>query len=293
MNYTGRFAPSPTGLLHFGSLLAALASYLDARAHQGRWLLRIEDLDPPREHPEARHRIPATLERFGLLWDGDIVYQSDRHDAYRQVIEQLITDGYAYRCSCSRKQIQQRSGSTKYDGYCKAHPPAASELAAIRVTTASDLLTLDDPIQGRFEFDLASESGDYVIHRKDGLFSYQLAVVVDDQWQQISHVVRGCDLLEETPRQQWLQQLLEYNAIAYSHLPVANNAQGQKLSKQNLAEPLNDAAPVQQLFSALQFLGQQPNAALLKANKETLLAWAIEHWQLPQIPKQRAITWQD
>lgn len=290
MTYIGRFAPSPTGLLHFGSLLAALAGYLDARAQQGRWLLRIEDLDPPREHPEARYRIPRALETFGLHWDGDIVFQSERLHHYEQALAELSERQLAYRCSCSRKQVQQRTGLNVYDAWCQQNPPDADRAAAWRASHQHRVIQFNDGIQGPQQYALA-ETGDFVIRRKDDLFAYQLAVVVDDALQGITHVMRGSDLLDETPRQLYLQQLLGYHSPHYSHIPVANNAAGQKLSKQNLARPLDEDRPVPQLLAALDFLGQQPPAELTDASLDELLHWAIAHWRPDHIARQRAIVW--
>ncbi|MBY4678290.1 tRNA glutamyl-Q(34) synthetase GluQRS [Marinobacterium arenosum] len=292
MSYIGRFAPSPTGLLHFGSLLAALASYLDARARQGRWLLRIEDLDPPREHPGARIVIPQTLERFGLHWDGPISYQSDRLHHYQQALEQLLEQQSAYRCDCSRSAIQKRTGSNLYDRYCLLQPPHEQQQCAIRVHVDSRSLAFDDQIQGPQQYRLDQDSGDFVIRRKDGLFAYQLAVVVDDYLQGISHVVRGCDLLDETPKQIRLQRLLGYPQPHYCHIPVASNAAGQKLSKQTFAAPLDDQQPVPQLLAALRFLGQRPDSTLTDARAEELLSWAVENWRPEQIPRRPSIHWQ-
>lgn len=291
VTYIGRFAPSPTGLLHFGSLLAALAGYLDARAHQGRWLLRIEDLDPPREHPDARLQIPQTLADFGLHWDGDILFQSDRLSHYQAALDQLYQQQRAYRCDCSRKQIQQRSGSTAYDGHCRQQPPASTTASAWRSITRGINTAFDDGIQGPQRCCL-DDGGDFVIKRKDGLFAYQLAVVVDDAFQQISHIVRGCDLLEETHRQRHLQQQLGFRHPHYSHIPVASNATGQKLSKQNLAQPLDSSRPVPQLIEALRFLGQQPPPELQHASLDELLHWATTHWQQACVPRQPAIIWE-
>ncbi len=291
MTYIGRFAPSPTGLLHFGSLLAALAGYLDARAHQGRWLLRIEDLDPPREYPTARLQIPRTLADFGLHWDGDILFQSDRLRHYQTALDQLHQQQRAYRCDCSRKQIQQRSGTTVYDGHCRQQPPTTETASAWRAITDDASTAFDDGVQGPQRCQL-SEGGDFVIKRKDGLFAYQLAVVVDDAFQQISHIVRGCDLLEETHRQLHLQQQLGFAQPYYSHIPVASNGVGQKLSKQNLAQPLDNSRPVPQLIEALHFLGQQPPPELHDASLDELLSWAATHWHQAQIPRQPAIIWE-
>lgn len=284
MDYVGRFAPSPTGLLHFGSLLAAVASYLDARAHDGQWLLRIEDLDPPREHAGARNSFPTTLEAFGLCWDGELTLQSERHGLYQDALQTLLQQGDAYRCSCSRKALLERSGSTLYDGYCRTRKITQEHDAAIRVVSPARAIGFLDLIQGVQHFDLEADGGDFVVLRKDGLFAYQLAVVVDDHLQGITHVVRGCDLLTETPKQIYLQERLGYATPRYAHIPVAANSQGQKLSKQTYAQALDLSNPVPQLIDALDFLNQQPPPELTYASVEELLRWATAHWRMEEIP---------
>lgn len=284
MEYVGRFAPSPTGLLHFGSLLAALASYLDARANNGRWLLRIEDLDPLREQPGASNSFPVTLEAFGLTWDGELSLQSERHEYYQNALDRLLDLGDAYRCSCSRKQVQERSGGIIYDGFCKRDAPDEVADAAVRVKCPTEATRFLDLIQGPQNFDLANSSGDFVVLRKDGLFAYQLAVVVDDHLQGITHVVRGSDLLPETPKQIHLQDLLGYSAPRYAHIPVAANPEGQKLSKQTFASALDLEHPVPQLIEALFFLNQAPDQALIDASVTELLKWAVTNWKMEQVP---------
>lgn len=283
MNYVGRFAPSPTGLLHFGSLLAALASYLDARANDGDWLLRIEDLDPPREHAGACASFPTTLEAFGLYWDGELTYQSERHAYYQDALQRLLENGDAYRCGCSRKQLLERSGSTVYDGYCIEKSPSPDKDAAIRVRCPDTATRFLDLIQGPQTFDLPNTAGDFVVFRKDGLFAYQLAVVVDDYLQGITHVVRGSDLLPETPKQIHLQDLLGIDPPRYAHIPVAANSDGQKLSKQTYATALNLEHPVPQLIEALHFLNQSPDPALVDACVDELLKWAVTNWKMEQV----------
>ncbi|MGB0467375.1 MAG: tRNA glutamyl-Q(34) synthetase GluQRS [Pontibacterium sp.] len=286
MKYTGRFAPSPTGPLHFGSLLAALASFLDARAHQGRWLLRIEDLDPAREQPGASDSFPRVLETFGLYWDDACTLQSERLEFYQEILNTLLSQGDAYPCSCSRKAVQARSGSAIYDRYCLEHPVNNQKQAAIRVHCPDAPICFEDRIQGHCCFDLQQHSGDFVVLRKDGLFAYQLAVVVDDHLQGITHVVRGSDLLSETPKQIHLQQKLALNSPRYAHIPVITNAQGQKLSKQTFAPALDLANPVPQLIKALDCLNQQPDPALGDASTEELLQWATGHWSPGNLPPQ-------
>lgn len=282
MSYIGRFAPSPTGPLHFGSLLAALSSFLDARANDGIWLLRIEDLDPPREHPGVKDQFPDVLEAFGLYWDDELSFQSERLEHYQIVLQQLLEQFQAYPCSCSRKQIIERCDSIIYDRHCLSIPPNTTDKNAIRVKTQDALISFRDIIQGPHAYDL-NRTGDFVIFRRDGLFAYQLAVTVDDYLQGVTHVVRGSDLLDETARQIHLQQILGYPTPAYAHIPVATNADGQKLSKQTYAPALNTTDPVPVLFEALKFLDQNPPASLLKASRSELLEWAIEHWNIRKI----------
>ena len=295
--YTGRFAPSPTGELHFGSLLAALASYLDARAHQGKWLLRIEDLDPPREQPGVKLQFASIMETFGLHWDAEITFQSQRLEHYQQALDQLLDQSHAYLCGCSRKQLQQRSGSTIYDRYCSpqsTHPSSKAEApAAVRADCGplNHISRFEDLIQGPQALAMR-EIGDFVIYRKDGLFAYQLAVVVDDYLQGISHVVRGSDLLDETHRQLRLQHLLGYPHPIYAHIPVASNAAGQKLSKQTYARALDCDNPRPQLIAALEFLGQQPPPELNDGSVEEIIRWAIGHWQRNTIPAVQHQLWE-
>lgn len=288
MDYIGRFAPSPTGPLHFGSLLAALASFLDARRHAGRWLVRIEDIDPPREVPGACDSILFTLERFGLHWDGPVVKQSQRHALYHTTLNGLLSAGLAYRCNCSRQQIIKRSGSPLYDGHCYHNPPPTDATCAIRSRCPTDI-PFSDRILGPQQFPMQCE--DFVIFRRDGLVAYQLAVTVDDAAQQVNHIVRGSDLLDSTPKQLHLQRQLGYLSPTYAHIPVATNSQGQKLSKQTYAQALDDRQPAAQLYNALQFLGQQPPKTLIHSPPSELLRWATEHWMIDQIPAQTAIEW--
>lgn len=287
--YIGRFAPSPTGPLHMGSLICALASYLDAKARHGRWLLRIEDLDPPREQAGASEAILRTLQAFGLQWDGEVWYQSQRHEAYRQAIAQLPAE-HLFKCQCSRKMLQ--TADSVYPGTCRSRSYDAVRDAPgigqkthynLRVRVPAEQLNFNDRIQGVQHFDLQQEVGDFVIQRKDGLFAYQLAVVVDDFAQGITHVVRGSDLLDSTPRQIYLQQLLNLPTPVYAHHPVLTNAAGQKLSKQTLAVAITPDKPLATLRQALCFLNQ---AALPDSiqSVDAALQYAISHWQIKRIP---------
>lgn len=292
--YRGRFAPSPTGPLHFGSLIAAIGSALQAHSLGGEWLLRIEDLDPPREMPGATDAILRTLEHYGFEWDGPVSYQSQRHEAYLDALAQLRRDGRSYRCGCSRKQIAeeaQRLGlpTGVYPGSCRSTAISRHQRHATRLLIPEGELGFDDPIQGHFSQQLEREVGDFVLRRADGLFAYQLAVVVDDAEQGITEVVRGSDLLDNTPRQIALQRALGLPTPRYLHLPVVLNAQGQKLSKQNLAPPLDDNRPLPSLWQALAFLGQQPPAELLEGELDSLWQWAFENWQRENIPRKLAL----
>ena len=220
--YIGRFAPSPTGPLHFGSLVAAVGSFLEARSHQGQWLVRIEDLDPPRTVPGAAAEILTTLEQHQLQWDGEVVYQSERSHHYQQALELLESRQRIFGCHCSRSSLK---GEPVYPGRCH-HAALSLEQHAVRVRTEVRTIHFEDHWQGEQRWELASEIGDFVIRRADGLFSYQLAVVVDDHLQGVTDVVRGSDLLDSTPRQIWLQQQLGYPTPHYGHLPIASNAEG-------------------------------------------------------------------
>lgn len=282
MSYIGRFAPSPTGPLHFGSLLAALASFLDARAHEGEWLLRIEDLDPPREQPGVKEQFPLLLETYGLYWDGELSLQSERLEFYAPVLQELLDSQNAYRCSCSRKEIVQRCENLVYDQHCLMHPPEADANTAIRIKSNGTLISFRDIIQGPHAYNLTS-TGDFVVFRRDGFYSYQLAVTIDDYLQGITHIVRGSDLLDETAKQIHLQQLLGYPTPAYAHIPVATNSEGQKLSKQTFAPALDTTDPIPVLFKALQFLDQEPPRELLYASRDELLEWAITNWDIRKI----------
>ncbi|MGB9428670.1 MAG: tRNA glutamyl-Q(34) synthetase GluQRS [Gammaproteobacteria bacterium] len=283
-SYRGRFAPSPTGLLHFGSLVAALGSFLEARTHDGEWLLRMEDLDPPRKQSGAADAILRSLEAFGLHWDGPLLYQHARLDAYEAATRRLLATGLAYPCACSRREIAD-SGlwgleGPVYPGTCRSGLPAGKPARAIRLQVPSDeTFVFADALQGNIHQNLATESGDFVIRRADGYFAYQLAVVLDDAFQGVTHVVRGADLLLSTPRQLYLQRLLGLPVPFYMHLPVAMDADGEKLSKQTGAMSLDKKSSPLILFQALQFLEQSPPLELRGAAPLELLQWAIHHWQ--------------
>lgn len=284
--YIGRFAPTPSGYLHFGSLVAALASYLDARAAGGRWLLRMEDLDPPREAPGAQDAILNTLASYGLEWDGELVRQSDRHAEYAALVKRLLQQGLAYACTCSRKQLAGHGGI--YPGACRDAGHAEHD-AAIRLRVPQLEYRFVDRVQGEFGQQLGREVGDFVIRRRDGLFAYQLAVVLDDAWQGVTDVVRGADLLDSTPRQLYLQELLGLPQPRYLHVPLIIQPDGHKLGKSYRSPPLpaEQAGPL--LLRALRALGQQAPAELQGAAPAELLAWGIAHWDASRIPRSRTL----
>ncbi len=291
--YRGRFAPSPTGPLHVGSLLAAVGSYLQARAQGGAWHVRIEDLDPPRELPGAADAILRTLDALGLHWDGEVVYQSRRHEAYRAALEALEKIGALYPCTCTRREIADSSltgvDGPVYPGTCRAGIAPGRTARAWRVRTDSAPIVFTDRWQGRSERRLDLHTGDFVVRRADGLYAYQLAVVVDDAALGVTEVVRGIDLLESTSRQIHLQRLLGLPAPAYAHLPVVVNARQEKLSKQTGAAAIetNDALPL--LYRVLTLLRQAPPAEALEGEMEALWRWAIAHWRPEVIASLRTI----
>jgi glutamyl-Q tRNA(Asp) synthetase len=284
--YRGRFAPSPTGPLHFGSLVAAVGSYLSARRAGGDWLLRIEDLDPPRTVAGSADQILAALEAFGFEWQGPVVHQSRRSGAYQHALEKLKIARLAFDCTCSRAEIEAaqpldraRSDELYYPGWCRTGRRAPERAASVRFRTENSAVSFVDQIQGPITIDVAQEVGDFVIRRRDGLYAYQLAVVVDDADAGITHVVRGADLLNSTPRQILLQQALGLETPEYAHLPVATDRNGIKLSKSAGAAGIDLRHTGQELWRALHFLRQQPPSELRLVAPSLLWTWAIEHWQ--------------
>ncbi len=277
--YRGRFAPSPTGPLHFGSLVAATASYLEARRHGGQWLLRMEDTDTPRCSATAAEAIVRVLFELGFRWDGEVEYQSQRTELYRKELQRL--GPHVFACTCSRKEISE-SAEGRYPGTCRNGIEAGKPVRAIRLRVADQILEFEDDLQGRYRANLEHDPGDFVLLRPGtGIFSYQLAVVVDDEAQGVTHVVRGADLLDSTPRQIYLQQLLGYRHLKYMHVPVAIGPDGEKLSKQTLAPALDAGEPHRLLDQALRFLGHEPPVGL---SLETLWGWASSHWDAANIP---------
>lgn len=293
-NYIGRFAPSPTGLLHIGSLLTALASYADARANRGKWLVRMEDLDPPREMPGAAAHILNTLEAFGFEWDGEVVWQSRRHSLYRDALGRLKEKGLLYPCYCSRKDWQaaaaQGADGFVYNGRCRRPEdrPHTDKPPAWRIRVNDETIGFDDGIVGHYAQNLARDIGDFVLLRADGFWAYQLAVVADDADQGITHIVRGQDLLVSTPRQIYLQRCLGFVTPHYAHLPLLVNKHGQKWSKQTLAPALDENHKEQLLRQVLQYLNLPPAPEV--SRPQALLSWAIEHWQPHKIPIHDIVT---
>lgn len=288
--YIGRFAPSPTGPLHFGSLVAAAASYLQAKSNDGRWLLRIEDIDPPREQPGAAESIIVALERYGFEWDGDVSYQSHSHAAHDEALNSLLARDIAYPCGCSRRDLATAPRGplgTIYPGTCRSGCDASEY--AIRIRTDNSEVRFDDALQGVIGQRLECESGDFVIRRRDSLIAYQLAVVVDDESQGVTEIVRGIDLIDSTPRQLWLQHLLGYRKSDYMHIPVITHANGDKLSKLTGAPGISLQAIGDTLIRALEALKQQPPADLAQSSPDAIWSWAIEHWQPKVLMQLKAI----
>jgi glutamyl-Q tRNA(Asp) synthetase len=285
--YRGRFAPSPTGPLHFGSLVAAMGSYLDARAQNGQWLVRIEDIDPPREKKGATDDILRTLEAFGLEWDEEILCQSSRLDIYQDVAHDLFQRNLAYPCTCSRKEVAEDAlpgvEGPIYPGFCRnGHNPDRNS-HALRIKTEPGSVSFIDRISGTFSQDLVKEVGDFIIRRSDGLTAYQLAVVVDDAFQGVTHVVRGADLLLSTPRQIQLQRLLALPEPNYAHLPLVLDEGGKKLSKQSSAHPVENRNPLPALLAAFRFLGQ-PAPEEQPSGIREFWEWAIARWDTGRVP---------
>ncbi len=282
--YIGRFAPSPTGPLHFGSLVSALASYLDAKANSGQWLVRMEDLDPPREQAGAASAILQCLDEHGLHWDGDVIYQSQRSDAYQACLDALLQAGLAYPCTCSRQDLTTMNGI--YDGRCRTRQLDSNQICSLRLKLydlpdrhTSDIIQFEDLVQGTQRQNLRTQAGDQILKRRDGFYAYQLAVVVDDIAQGITHIIRGSDLLEVTGRQLFFFDLLDAPLPQFGHVPIAIQANGQTLSKQNHAKAIDSNLASRNLWNGLAFLGQSPPAGLAEASIEELLDWALRHWQ--------------
>ncbi|NRB37553.1 MAG: tRNA glutamyl-Q(34) synthetase GluQRS [Pseudomonadales bacterium] len=282
--YIGRFAPSPTGPLHLGSLYTALASFLDAKANNGQWLVRIEDLDPPREQAGATASILKTLSAHGLHWHGDISYQSQRQALYEKTCQQLLQNQQAFYCNCSRQQLKPFHGF--YAGCCHSKHFENICNVALRFKSRNKAISFHDNILGPQHSETIPTSlfNDFIIKRRDGLYAYMLAVVIDDIDQGINHIIRGSDILDSTFKQLELYQTLQHTAPSYTHLPVISAANGQKLSKQNLAPAINNACAYKNLLSCLQLLQQTLPGDHFDENVAQLLNHAIKHWDKSKIP---------
>lgn len=290
-NYRGRFAPSPTGPLHKGSLVAAVASYLEAISHDGQWLIRMEDVDELRNVKGAADNILRSLEAYGFEWDEEVLYQTRRKAAYEDALQALKQQQLVYPCTCSRKSLRAMAETGAidmgklghiYPGTCIRNDFSdfKPEDYSIRIKTPDNNTRFVDQLLGHYSQQLQSDLGDFIIRRRDGLFAYQLAVVVDDAYQNITHVVRGVDLLDSTPRQIFLQQCLSYPTVEYAHLPLIIHPNGDKLSKQTGATGIGNKADIPLLVDCLDFLGQQPPEELRQESLETVWQWARQHWQL-------------
>lgn len=281
--YRGRFAPSPTGPLHFGSLVTALGSFLQARHHGGEWHLRIDDLDPYRYSAEAATLIPKQLEAFGLQWDGVIEYQSSHEPHYHRLLQHLIDHHHAYPCGCTRREVaaSPRVGpeGPVYPGTCRNGVARGKRPHAIRMKVVDSPISINDPVQGQITSQLSQDVGDFIVQRTDGVIAYQLAAAINDVEGGFTEVVRGADLLSSTLRQVWLHQCLGLPSPHYLHLPVATFSNGKKLSKQTHAEPLTQLEPSRQLIEALTFLNQAPPEGLHDGSAAAILDWAVEHWE--------------
>ncbi|MGI9249305.1 MAG: tRNA glutamyl-Q(34) synthetase GluQRS [Woeseiaceae bacterium] len=289
--YVGRFAPSPTGPLHFGSLVAAVASYLQAKVHDGLWLLRVEDIDPPREQTGATDAILSALDRYGFEWDGEVIFQSDSRQHHEVALQSLLERGLAYACGCSRRDLADAPRGPLgviYPGSCRDGCDAPE--TAIRLRTTDTPVSFTDALQGMQTQYLEQESGDFVIRRRDGLIAYQLAVVVDDEIEGITEIVRGIDLMDSTPRQIWLQQMLGYRTPDYAHIPVVTHPDGDKLSKLTGAAGVPMDIGSRAIVAALVALQQDPPATLRHCRLSETWQWAIENWRFGALQGQTAVS---
>jgi len=294
--YRGRFAPSPTGPLHLGSMLTAVGSYLQAKHNNGKWLVRMEDLDPPRQIPGAADNILRTLEKFGLHWDEEILYQSQHHEYYRDALHQLKEQELIYPCSCSRKSIHESGATTGkigliYPGTCRNNIETSWKNKSIRINVPNDKLQFIDLIQGNISQQLDIDIGDIILQRADSLFAYHIAVVVDDYLQNITEIVRGYDLLNCTPIHIHLQQCLNYTSPKYAHLPIIVDKHNVKLSKQTGANSIENESPSDILLKVLTLLNQNPPRELVDATKYEILIWATQHWNILANSTQTNITY--
>ena len=288
--YIGRFAPSPSGHLHFGSLIAAVASFCDAKSNHGTWLLRIENLDPPREVEGCADDILRTLEGFGLVWDNAVQYQSKRHHLYNSALHKLKDLGMTFECACSRKDLATVGGLDFYPGTCRNGISHYKEEKSIRFQVSKSIIenvTYDDLVQGSQNI-LKSALGDFILRRADGYFAYHLAVVIDDAEQGITNIVRGADLMDSTPRHLLLQDALSFKSPLYSHIPLAYNIMEDKLSKSTKAFPIQIQNAPNQIYDALKFLGQSEVGI---DSPENMLSQAIHQWDISKVPKSSNTYW--
>lgn len=284
MAYVGRFAPSPSGALHFGSLIAATASYLDARHQKGQWIVRIDDIDLPRVATGASQQILHSLEAFGFQWDGEVVYQSQRLPLYQTAIAQLIQQKQVFFCDCSRKQIFQRQPQGLYDGFCRSRNLTSNDRCALRFAVPANSLQYNDLIQGHVIINPQIELGDFVIRRADDVMGYHLVCAVDDIEQGVTHVIRGCDLLASSFAQRLVSQALYGRELIYGHHPLAMNREHVKLSKSANSPAIDPKQAPGTLWRALNFLQQQPPLELQNAKLDDIWQWAFQHWSLTAIP---------
>lgn len=287
--YNGRFAPSPTGRIHYGTLVAAVGSYLQAKTNDGNWFLRIDDIDETRKVEGADSHIMKTLEAFGFNWDGEVIYQSTQTEYYEQALSLLMRHTFenqslVFPCTCSRKQLAETS-SNIYPGTCRQRRLPEKKPHALRILAKDITIEFEDAVMGRQSQNIKQQCGDFIIKRRDGLFAYQLAIVIDDAMQDITEIVRGADLLDSTPRQIYLQQLLNYPTPAYCHLPLAVDASGSKISKSEGATRVDITNKENLLLSVLEFLGQRPPADLAGSGIDDIWQWAIKHWQIKLVPR--------
>ncbi len=283
-NYIGRFAPSPTGPVHYGTLVAAVGSYLQAKKNNGEWLIRMEDVDTLRKVDGADNGILRTLESFGFEWNGEVLYQTKQIEYYEQALEKLISQSMVFPCLCSRKQLS-KTDSKLYPGTCRQRSLSEKKEHALRILSQDIDIKFNDAVMGSHSQNIEQQCGDFIIKRRDGLFAYQLAVVVDDAMQDITEVVRGTDLLDSTPRQIYLQQLLNYSTPVYCHLPLAIDNFGNKISKSEGAPKVDIKNKEKLLIKTLNFLGQQPPDDLVESHIDDIWLWAIKHWEIKRIPK--------
>jgi len=283
-NYKGRFAPSPTGPVHYGTLVAAVGSYLQARKNNGEWFVRMDDVDTLRIVDGADSDILHTLDHFGFKWDGEVTYQTQQIDSYQQALEKLVSQSLVFPCTCSRK-ILAKTDSKIYPGTCRHRALAENEEHALRILSQDFDIKFDDVVMGKRSQNIERQCGDFIIKRRDGLFAYQLAIVVDDAIQGITEVVRGADLLDSTPRQIYLQRLLNYPTPRYCHLPLAVDDLGNKISKSGGATKVETKDREKLLISSLHFLGQKPPGDLVKSNINDIWSWAIKNWNVKYVPE--------